>query len=63
MLLWRNEDAGDLKSPSERSPGSSPGRSTNLFYVVPVNPYTYEPCKTVNEYFEIKKSILEKIDN
>lgn len=37
MLPWRNEDAGDLKSPSERSPGSSPGGSTNLFYVMPFN--------------------------
>lgn len=30
---------------------------------VPVNPYTHEPCKTVNEYFEINKSVFEKINN
>ena len=42
-------DAGDLKSPSERSPGSSPGRSTNLFYAVPFN--------IINE------TLLEKIND
>jgi hypothetical protein len=30
---------------------------------VPINPFTREPCKTVNEYFEINESILEKINN
>ena len=38
-------------------------RIRSFKFNVPVNPYTYEPCKTVNEYFEINESILEKINN
>ena len=37
-------------------------RICSFKFNVPVNPYTYEPCKTVNDYFEINKSVLEKID-
>ena len=29
---------------------------------VPVNPFTNQPCKTVNEYFEINETLLTKIN-
>ena len=29
---------------------------------VPVNPFTYQPCKTVNDYFEINETLLTKIN-
>ena len=29
---------------------------------VPINPFTNQPCKTVNEYFEIDETLLGKIN-
>ena len=29
---------------------------------VPINPFTNQPCKTVNEYFEINETLLGKIN-
>ena len=43
-----------------------PKLESNMSYYkfnVPINPFTREPCKTVNDYFEVNETILGKIND
>lgn len=46
--------------------GAEPKLESDMSYYkfnVPINPFTRQPCKTVNDYFEINESLLGKIND